>query len=159
MRYKFVVLLSFLLFIETLCNGVQGPPTEKRKKDEEQTSQEYISQVQDENGEEMSALKVVSAPDLNKERDRRKGDSKEEDVLESADLSMLKQAKWIQKVVQEIGGFQYTIVSSEQEISSALDDEDAPPVLEPIEPKALTAAEEEGKFIINNQCDFSYVVF
>lgn len=145
MRYKFVVLLSFVLFIETLCNGVQGPPTEKRKKDEDHGSQEYISQVQNENGEEMSALKVVSAPDLSKERDRRKGDSKDEDTLDTADLSMLKQAKWIQKVVQEIGGFQYTIVSNDQEISGTIDDEDAPPPLDPLDPKPLTPEEEEAK--------------
>lgn len=144
MRYKFIVIVSILLFIEALGNGVQGPPTDKRKKDDDSKTEEYISQVHNEDGEEVSALKVVSAPDLSKERDRRKGDGKEEEESkDSAVVSML-QAKWLQKMVQEIGGFQYTIVSNEQEFSGTMD-EDVPPVLEPIIPKELSPEELQGK--------------
>lgn len=144
MRYKFVILFVFLIiFNEIYCNGVQGPPTDKKKKDDK--TGEYISQVNNVEGEEVSALKIVSAPDLSKERDRRKGDgSKEDDAAESVDLSMLKQAKWLQKMVQEIGGFQYTIVSNDQEITGTIDEEEPPPVLEPLAPKELTPEEIEG---------------
>lgn len=142
MRYKFLLTILLFLFIETFGNGVQGPPTDKKKNDDE--SGEYISQVNNVDGEEVSALKVVSAPDLSKERDRRKGDSKEDESSESVDLSMLKQAKWLQKMVQEIGGFQYTIVSNDQEISGSIEDEEPPPFLEPLTPKELTDEELEG---------------
>lgn len=144
MRYKFLLVLLLFLSIETLGNGVQGPPTDKKKKDDEK-SNDYISQINNDDGEEVSALKIVSAPDLSKERDRRKGDGREEDSAESVDLSMLKQAKWLQKMVQEIGGFQYTIVSNDQEIIGSIDDEEVPPVLEPFTPKELTPEELEGK--------------
>lgn len=151
MRHKicFFLLCLFLFFVDTFEDGVQGPPTDKRRTDDEEDaskSKEYISHVYDEDAGDVSALKIVPAPDLSKERDRRKGDGSEtEESTESADILMIKQAKWLQKMVQEIGGIQYTIVSDNQEIEAAIDDEEAPPVLEPLPQKELTPEEIEGK--------------
>lgn len=144
MRYKIIVVL-LILFIETFGEGVQGPPTnEKKKKDDDAKTEEYISHVRGDD-EELSALKIVSAPDLSKERDRRKDTKDDDSIVESADITMLKQAKWLQKMVQEIGGFQYTIVSNDQEIAGTIEDEGAPPELEPLPPKELTEEERHGK--------------
>lgn len=145
MRYKLLLIVLLVVSNELSAEGVEGPPTtEKKKKDNEETkTDEYISHVPNDDGEELSALKIIQAPDLSKKKDQTKGDSPDE-VLESADLSMLKQAKWLQKVVQEIGGFQYTIVSNDQEIAGTIEEEDAPPVLEPLVPRELTPQEIEG---------------
>lgn len=156
MRHKiyFFLLCLFLFFVDTFEDGVQGPPTDKRRTDDEEDaskSKEYISHVYDEDAGDVSALKIVPAPDLSKERDRRKGDGTEtEESTESADILMIKQAKWLQKMVQEIGGIQYTIVSENQEIEAAMDDEEAPPVLEPLPQKELTPEEIEAKNVYDS---------
>lgn len=77
MRHKVVV---FLLIIVLCCEfseeSLQGPPAEQKRKDgddeaEKDKSEEFISSIKDEEG--ASALKVVSAPDLTKESEYKKG--------------------------------------------------------------------------------------
>lgn len=144
-----VIFFTFFLYINTLAS-VQGPPTDKKKVTEDESSEstkdkEYIAHVYKEDPGEVSALKIVPAPDLSKERERRKGeDTGSEETTESADILMIQQAKWLQKMVQEIGGIQYTIVSDSQEVEATIDEEELPPVLEPLPEKQLTPEEIEG---------------
>lgn len=155
MRHKIylVIFCTFLFYVSTFESGVQGPPTDKKKETEDETSnnykdKEYVSssKAYDDDMEEVSALKIVPAPDLSKERNRRKeGEPSGEEPAESADILMIKQAKWLQKMVQEIGGIQYTIVSDNQEIESSVDDNEVPPLLEPLPEKELTSEQLEGK--------------
>lgn len=150
-----VIFFTFFLYINTLAN-VQGPPTDKKKAAEDDSSEntkdkEYISQVYKEEPGEVSALKVVPAPDLSKERERRKGEgTASEETTESADILMIQQAKWLQKMVQEIGGIQYTIVSDSQEVEASIDEEELPPVLEPLPEKELTTEEAEAKRVYDS---------
>lgn len=80
MRYKFYILLSIvILACEFSEENLQGPPHEVKKNsddssdsEEENNSQEFIATVEDtEDG--ATALKIVAAPDLTKENEKRKG--------------------------------------------------------------------------------------
>ncbi|KAK9747399.1 hypothetical protein QE152_g5344 [Popillia japonica] len=79
MRYKFYILLSIvILACEFSEENLQGPPYETKKSDdssdsdEENNSDEFIASIEDtEDG--ATALKIVAAPDLSKENEKRKG--------------------------------------------------------------------------------------
>lgn len=79
MRYKFFILLSIIILsCEFSEENLQGPPYETKKSDdsgdsdEESNSEEFIASIEDtEDG--ATALKIVAAPDLSKENEKRKG--------------------------------------------------------------------------------------
>lgn len=66
---KIFVLIS-LLCCEFSEESLQGPPSENKKQQDE--NGEVVTSVSDEDEEE-SALKIVPAPDLSKEKERKKG--------------------------------------------------------------------------------------
>ncbi|KAK4884553.1 hypothetical protein RN001_000824 [Aquatica leii] len=149
MRYKTFLLIFLTIPCYKLSEGsLEGPPSEKKKKVEDEDGKEFISSIKDTDGG--SALKIVPAPDLSKERDTSSIKS-EEESNDAADLLILKQAKWLQKMVQEIDGLKYTIVTDNQEIETTIEDENIPPLPEHLlkEPE-LTSEEIEAKGIYEN---------
>lgn len=65
--YIFVVIS--LLCCEFSEESLQGPPSENKKQDNSENSE--VTNVEDEE----SALKIVPAPDLSKEKERKKGNA------------------------------------------------------------------------------------
>ncbi|GJQ80750.1 hypothetical protein Trydic_g9342 [Trypoxylus dichotomus] len=131
MRYKFYILLSIvILACEFSEENLQGPPYETKKSDdssdEDENSEEFIASIEDAEDGAM-ALKIVAAPDLSKENEKRKGELKlSEEISEAVDIFVLNQAKFLQKVVQEFDNLKYTIVQNEQQD----EDEELPPLPE-----------------------------
>lgn len=80
MKLKMPAKLYVLIVVSLLCcefsEELQEPSSENKKQDQEESSEvendEFVSSVEDDN-EEATALKLVPAPDLSKEKDRRKG--------------------------------------------------------------------------------------
>lgn len=151
-----------LLCCEFSEEDLQGPPDKSKKddKDDEKADEYYISPSEDEDG--ASALRVVPAPDLTKERERRKGKvtvhveirdrgfskgivgdtNANDEISDAADLFMLDQAKVIQKMVQEIGLKNVMIEETDPSDSNDIDELPPPPE---IEEKELTSEELEAK--------------
>ena len=74
MRHKLLIFLFLcLLCCEFSEEDLQGPPDKAKSenKDDEKTEGDFVSSVEDD--DDAPALKVVPAPDLTKERERRKG--------------------------------------------------------------------------------------
>ncbi|XP_015836829.1 protein sel-1 homolog 1 isoform X1 [Tribolium castaneum] len=130
-------LLIFALVCLICCEfsdeSLQGPT--KSKRDEEEKSDD---------SDETSPLRVVPAPDLSKDRDRRKGKLTVQVEIrdrDAVDLFMLDQAKVIQKMVQEIGLKNFMLEEPEE---LPLEDLPPPPELPAHEP---TPEEIEAKTI------------
>lgn len=140
MSYKIFVFL-LIVFCELSQETVTGPPEKKKDSDSEESKDEFISSIRD--GDGASALKIVSAPDLSKEGGSQKSRS-EDEPMDASDLLLLKQAKWLQKMVQEIDGLKYTIVTENQEIETVMEEEEIPPLPENFGESELTAEEIEG---------------
>ncbi|KAF5291355.1 hypothetical protein FQA39_LY03506 [Lamprigera yunnana] len=142
MRHKpFLIFLLNVLLFELSGGSLEGPPSDRKKKAEDESSEEFISEVKVMDG--VRALKIVASPDLSKENDK-----KEDEQTDAADLLILKQAKWLQKMVQEIDGLKYTIITENQEIETTAEEEEIPPLPERLlkEPE-LTPSEIEANQI------------
>lgn len=140
--------LIVFVFIAILCcefseENLQGPPAEtKREKNSE--DDDFTSSVEEEEEDDKTvSLKIVSAPDLTQDREKRKGDNKLDEISE-AEIFVIKQAKFLQKVVQEIDGLKYQIVTrnAPEEV-----EEELPPAPEHVKEKVLTPEEEQAKSI------------
>lgn len=66
--YIFIVIS--LLCCEFSEETLQGPPSESKKKGNSESSSKVVTNSEDEE----AALKIVPAPDLSKEKERKKGD-------------------------------------------------------------------------------------
>ncbi|KAK5648528.1 hypothetical protein RI129_003420 [Pyrocoelia pectoralis] len=145
MSYKIYVFLIIIL-CELSQETVTGPPEKKKDSDTEESNDEFISSIKDSDG--ASALKIVSAPDLTKEGGSSKEKSKSEDEhIDASDLLLLKQAKWLQKMVQEIDGLKYTIVTENQEIETTMEEEEIPPLPQKLIESDLTPDQIEANKI------------
>ncbi|XP_068893612.1 protein sel-1 homolog 1 isoform X3 [Tenebrio molitor] len=138
MRHKLLIFLFLcLLCCEFSEEDLQGPPdkpkNDKNKDQDESAQEEFASSAEDEDG--AAALKIVPAPDLTKERDRRK---------DAVDLLMLDHAKVIQKMVQEIGIKNVMIEEADMDIPADLDELPPPPE---VKSKEMTTEEVEAKTI------------
>lgn len=70
MRKINVFILIALLCCEFSDETLQGPPSENKKQGDSENSEVATSSIND---DEESALKIVPAPDLSKEKERKKG--------------------------------------------------------------------------------------
>ncbi|KAJ3638418.1 hypothetical protein MTP99_001784 [Tenebrio molitor] len=133
MRHKLLIFLFLcLLCCEFSEEDLQGPPdkpkNDKNKDQDESAQEEFASSAEDEDG--AAALKIVPAPDLTKERDRRKGEVTVHVEIrdrDAVDLLMLDHAKVIQKMVQEIGIKNVMIEEADMDIPADLDELPPPP--------------------------------
>lgn len=75
MRVKiYVFIFLMLLCCEFSDENLQGPPENRKKQstsESESDKDEFIASVEDD--DENNALKIVAAPDLTKEKERKKG--------------------------------------------------------------------------------------
>lgn len=148
MNYKLLFSgLICLLLCQLSYETVQGPQsTDKKKSENEESTEEYISTVQE--NEEPTALKIMPAPDLSNDNNKKKSETQSklnDEINEAVDLFVLNQAKFLQKVVQEIDGFKYSIINNNNPDD---DEEELPPLPEEaLQDKVLTMEEEEAKHL------------
>lgn len=70
MHKVYVFILIALLCCEFSEESLQGPPSENKKQDDAENSEIAPNSLEE---DEESALKIVPAPDLSKEKERKKG--------------------------------------------------------------------------------------
>lgn len=139
--------LFLFVFIAVLCcefseENLQGPPAET-KKEKNNEDDDFTSSVEEEEDDKTVSLKIVSAPDLSQDREKRKGDNNADEISET-EIFVIKQAKFLQKVVQEIDGLKYQIVTRS---TPEEEEEELPPAPKHVDEKILSPEEEKAKSI------------
>ncbi|KAK9875383.1 hypothetical protein WA026_007778 [Henosepilachna vigintioctopunctata] len=134
MRHKFLLFLVISVICCKLSNAdLQGPEESNKKQNSDEENKNVITSFHEEN-DGTPTLKIIQAPDLSKENDKRR---------ETVDLLMLDQAKVLQKMVEELDIIKNSILD---EGSIDNKDEELPPLPESIlNPKELTPEEKEAK--------------